>query len=205
MASAPLRCCITFFEMDAEVLNGIVVVHVDGHIEIHAADGVHQRGKALSDPRKRCSPPGCPTASDTVLGQHGHAALVVGGVDLVGFLPSDDGLGITGDADAVDIAVHRIHSYQNVGVAAAVAVVDAGDQNGVEAALALQMGPQGLLRRPAPPRIAGGSLRVGGLRRAVPPPFAPGLSGKMPSPATQAVSRIRTMIKKTCRVRGCCR
>ena len=78
--------------------------------------------------------------------QLGHAALAEGGVDLVGFsIPH--GLGVTGDADAVDVAVHSVHSYQNVGVAVAVAVVRAGDQDGVEAALALQVGTQGLLGR----------------------------------------------------------
>lgn len=35
------------FEVDAEVLDGVVIVHIDGDIEIHAADGIHQRGKAL--------------------------------------------------------------------------------------------------------------------------------------------------------------
>ena len=57
------------------------------------------------------------------------------------------GFGVTGDADAVDVAVHSVHSYQNVGVAVAVAVIGAGDQDGVEATLALQVGSQGLLSR----------------------------------------------------------
>ena len=133
------------FEMDAEVLNGIVIVHVDGHIEIHAADGLHQRLKA-----GQIHGNGVVHRDAQLVGHHlcqlGHAALAEGGVDLVGFsIPH--GLGVTGDADAVDVAVHSVHSYQNVGVAVAVAVVRAGDQNGVEAALALQMGPQGLLGR----------------------------------------------------------
>ena len=97
------------FEMDTEVLNGIVIVHVDGYIKIHAANGVHQRFKA-----GEVHGNGVVHRDAQLIGHHlrqlGHAALAEGGVDLVGFsIPY--GLGVTGDADAIDIAVHRVHGY----------------------------------------------------------------------------------------------
>ena len=57
--------------------------------------------------------------------------------------PVDDGLGVPGDADAVDLSVLRVHRHQDVGVASAVAVVHTGDQNGVKIVLSLRMGGQG--------------------------------------------------------------
>ena len=135
----------SLFEVDAQPLNGIVVVHIDGYLEIHAADGVHQRGEAL-----QIDADGVIHRDAQLLrngaGQQLGAALIVGVVDLVG-LAADDGLGITGNAGTVNIAVHRIHRHEDVGVAAAVVIVYAGDQNGVESALALQVGTEGLLGR----------------------------------------------------------
>ena len=48
-------------------------------------------------------------------------------------------LGVAGDADAVDALAHGVHRYQNVGVAAAVAVIHAGEQDGEETLLAFQV------------------------------------------------------------------
>ena len=97
------------FEVDAEVLDGVVIVHIDGDIEVHAADGLHQRLKA-----GQIHGNGVVHRDAQLVGHHlcqlGHAALAEGGVDLVGFsIPY--GLGVTGDADAIDIAVHRVHGY----------------------------------------------------------------------------------------------
>jgi len=133
------------FEMDAEVLNGIVIVHVDGHIEIHAADGLHQRGKALQIDADRV------IHRNTQLLRHGvgqklRAALIIGVVDFAG-LAVNDGLGVPGDADAVNVAVHRVYRHKDVGVATAVVIVKAGKEDCVEPALALQVGTKGLLGR----------------------------------------------------------
>ena len=99
----------SLLEVDAEVLDRVIVVHVDGDLKINAADSVHQRGEAL-----QVHADGVIHGNPQLLGdrvrQQGDSALIVGVVDFVG-LTVNDGLGIPGDADAVNIAVHRVHSY----------------------------------------------------------------------------------------------
>ena len=127
--------------MDVQVLVGVVVVHVDGDLEVHTADGVHQRLEA-------CQIHGHGEVhGDAQLLSHDvrqllHAAAAEGGVDLVVFAVPD-GLGVPGDADAVDAAVFRVHAQEDVGVAVAVAVVGPGEQDGVEVVLPLQVGGPG--------------------------------------------------------------
>ena len=58
-------------------------------------------------------------------------------------LSIDDGLGVPWDADTIDVVVLCIHGHQDIGVAAAIVVIHAGHQNGVEIGLALQMGRLG--------------------------------------------------------------
>ena len=141
------------FEVDAEVLDGVVIVHIDGDIEIHAADGIHQRGKALQIDADRV------IHRNTQLLRHGvgqklRAALIIGVVDFAG-LAVNDGLGVPGDADAVNVAVHRVYRHKDVGVATAVVIVKAGKEDCVEPALALQVGTKGLLGRLFLPGLLG--------------------------------------------------
>ena len=122
-------------EVDVKVLEGIVVIHVDRDLKIHTADGVHQglkpreihgHGKVHRDAK---------LFGDGVR-QQVRAAGVIGEVDLVLFAV-DDGLGVPGDAGAVDGTVLAVKTDEDVGVAAAVAVILAGEEDGVEIGLAL--------------------------------------------------------------------
>lgn len=84
----------SLLEVDAEVLDGVIVVHVDGDLKINAADSVHQRGEAL-----QVHADGVIHGNPQLLGdrvrQQGDSALIVGVVDFVG-LTVNDGLGIPG-------------------------------------------------------------------------------------------------------------
>ena len=112
-------------KVNGEVLIRIVVVHVNGDIELHAADGVDQRLEA-SEVHQHGVVHRNPQLIGHHLGQKFHAAGVVGGVDLV-ILAVEKGLAVTGNTDAVCIAGGGVHRQENIGVAAAVAVVHAGD------------------------------------------------------------------------------
>ena len=116
--------------MDGQALIGVVVVHVHGDIEVHAADGVHQGLKALQIHQHRVIHRDAQLFRHHV-GQQLHAAGVVSGVDLV-VLAVEIGLGVPGDADAGYVVVGGIQRHEDVGVASAVAVIHAGDQDGVK-------------------------------------------------------------------------
>ena len=128
-------------EVDVQVLVRIVVIHADGDFKVHAADGIHQRGEAVQIYGYRKIHWDAQLLGDG-LGQQSGPAGVIGEVDLV-VLSIDDGLGVPWDADTIDVVVLRIHSHQDIGVAAAIVVIHAGHQNGVEIGLALQMGRLG--------------------------------------------------------------
>ena len=122
-------------EMDVQVLIGVVVVHVQGHVEIHAADLVHQLHEGLQAHLYREVHGDAQRVGHGVR-QQGHAALAVGGVDLLGFAV-DVNAGVPGDADAGNGLIFGVEAHQDVGVRAAVAVVRAGDQDGEEVVLPL--------------------------------------------------------------------
>lgn len=124
-----------------QVLVRIVVIHADGDFKVHAADGIHQRGEAVQIYGYRKIHWDAQLLGDG-LGQQSGPAGVIGEVDLV-VLSIDDGLGVPGDADTIDVVVLCIHGHQDIGVAAAIVVIHAGHQNGVEIGLALQMGRLG--------------------------------------------------------------
>ena len=130
-------------EMDVQILNGIVVIHIHGDSEVHAADGIYQGFKAPQVHQDRVIH-GNPQLLGDHVGKHFHAAGIICGVDLVAFA-TPDRFGVPGDADTVNIVVDGVHRQQNVGVAAAVAIVHTGDQNGVEVRLPLQVRAQDLL------------------------------------------------------------
>ena len=144
----------------------VVVVHIDGYFEVHAVDGVHQCLKARQVHGYGEIHRDAQLVADD-LRQLLRTAGAEGGVDLVAFAVPD-GLGVPGDADAVDVAVGGIHRHQDVGVAVAVAVVAPGEQDGVEVGLALQMGGPGLGLRVLDGLLIGDRLRLvglGGVRR----------------------------------------
>ncbi|KAF5052685.1 hypothetical protein DSECCO2_406180 [anaerobic digester metagenome] len=117
-------------EVNGQVLDRVVIIHVDGHVKIHAANGVHQGGK-----RFQADLHGVVHRDAQLLGKRGghliHAADVICGVELVVLAINLD-LGVPGDVHPVDLSGPGIHRHQNVGVAAAVSVIHAGNQDRVK-------------------------------------------------------------------------
>ncbi|MPN34767.1 hypothetical protein SDC9_182261 [bioreactor metagenome] len=117
-------------EVDGQVLIRVVVVHIDGNIKIHTANGVHQRGKCL-----QADLHGIVHRNSQLPGERFrhliHAADVVGGVELVVFSVDVD-FGVPGNVHPVYLPGPGVHRHQNIGVAAAVPVVHTGNQNRVK-------------------------------------------------------------------------
>ena len=114
--------------MDVEVLGGVVVVHIDRHLEIDAADGVHQFHKTLQVHSHIVVHRDAQQIGQ-LLAQPLHAAHVVGSIEFWN-IPVGVDQGVPGDAHGVDLPLVRVHHHQDVGVAAAVVVVMAGHQDG---------------------------------------------------------------------------
>ena len=96
----PVQVLHALFQVDVQVLIGVVIVHVQGDLKVHAADLVHQLHEGL-DVHLNVE-----VHRDAHGVRHGvphllRAAGVVGVVDLVGVAVDVDA-GVPGDADAGD-------------------------------------------------------------------------------------------------------
>ena len=131
----PVQVLHALFQVDVQVLIGVVIVHVQGDLKVHAADLVHQLHEGFQVHLHR------EVHRDAQGVGHRfphlvHAAEIVGVVDLAG-LAVDVNAGIPGDADAGDGLLLGVKAHQDIGVGAAVVVIQAGDQDGEEVVLAL--------------------------------------------------------------------
>ena len=157
----PVQMLHALFQVDVQVLIGVVIVHVQGDLKVHAADLVHQLHEGFQVHLHR-EVHGDAQGVGHRFPHLVHAAEIVGIVDLAG-LAVDVDAGIPGDADAGDGLVFGVEAHQDIGVGAAVVIVQTGDQDGEEVVLALLhrlgLGADGGGRGD----VLGGRARRGGL------------------------------------------
>ena len=146
--------------MDVEVLPLVVVVHILGNVELHAAQGVHELGHGLQVRHKVVV--GVDAGKLAYLGLqplYPAAGRCGGGVDAAYSLeiPGHIHSGVPGDGQAADLAAGGVKGDQDQGVCVAAHGVQTGHQKGVDPLPPVERA--GVLRRDDV--AAGGSFLTG--------------------------------------------
>ena len=131
-------------EVDVEILVGVVIVHIHRDVKIYAANGVDQLHKGPQIHGDIVVHRDAQQAGDLRLGL-ADAAVVVGIVQLL-HRPGHVQQGVAGQADHVDRLLIRIQRHQQIGVAAAVLVVQAAQEDCIIVLLALTGRREGIGR-----------------------------------------------------------
>ena len=160
----PVEMARAFGEVNVQVLIGVVIIHVDGNVKIHAVDLIDQRDEALEIDRDIEINRYAEQVFD-LLHQQLRAALGVGEVELVVavFIVQQR---IARETHKVDALVRHVEADEDVRVAAAVVVVKPGDENVVAVFAACTAQSVGLVRAgPVDVRACRAIRRYNGLVR----------------------------------------
>ena len=119
-------------KVDMQILGGIVVIHIIGHVEIDAPDGVHQLDEAV-DAHLDIT---VNRRTDDVSGGFHHAFYARSGIDaadllrfIVLFIGIHIGAGITGNAQYVEYAFVCVKAADHDGIRIAIALVTAQEED----------------------------------------------------------------------------
>ena len=124
----------TLFVMDVQILIGIVIIHINGNVKIDAADLIDQSDEPL-EVDGNIEVDGNAEQVFDLRPQKLRSALGISEIELVA-CPFVVEQRVARETDKIDRLAHGVKANENIGVAAAVVVIQTGDEDRIAVFLA---------------------------------------------------------------------